>query len=204
MNVTIQNACKAYEGRAILDQFDLEFPQKGTICLLGPSGCGKTTLLNCIAGLEMLDSGAVLGIEDRKIAYMFQEDRLLPWISARENVEVILNHPHIKTAERWLEAVGLKDDMEKRPAELSGGMRQRVALARALAFGGEIFLLDEPFRAASKAHTGGPQNSGDTRFGGGTFFGRSDSLFGRTTLACRTFGNTRGSTQECLILAPFL
>ena len=147
MNVTIQNACKAYEGRAILDQFDLEFPQKGTICLLGPSGCGKTTLLNCIAGLEMLDSGAVLGIEDRKIAYMFQEDRLLPWISARENVEVILNHPHIKTAERWLEAVGLKDDMEKRPAEVSGGMRQRVALARALAFGGEIFLLDEPFRA---------------------------------------------------------
>ena len=62
MNVTIQNACKAYEGRAILDQFDLEFPQKGTICLLGPSGCGKTTLLNCIAGLEMLDSGAVLGL----------------------------------------------------------------------------------------------------------------------------------------------
>lgn len=82
-------------------------PGKGTVCLFGPSGCGKTTLFNCIAGLEKLDSGAILGMEGRRVAYMFQEDRLLPWINARENVEVVLRHADEKQAQKWLEAVGL-------------------------------------------------------------------------------------------------
>lgn len=147
MKLTIQDACKSYEGRPVLEQLCLELPEKGTVCLFGPSGCGKTTLFNCIAGLEKLDSGAILGMEGRRVAYMFQEDRLLPWINARENVEVVLRHPDEKQAQKWLEAVGLGEDGDKRPSELSGGMRQRVALARALAFGGDVILLDEPFRA---------------------------------------------------------
>ncbi len=147
MKLTIQDACKAYEGRSVLEHFSLEFPQSGTVCLFGPSGCGKTTLLNCIAGLEKLDSGTIFGVQKHKIAYMFQEDRLLPWMNARENVEVVLNHPDSETAQKWLESVGLGEDAQKRPAELSGGMRQRVALARALAYNGELYLLDEPFRA---------------------------------------------------------
>lgn len=147
MKLTIQDACKSYEGRPVLEQLCLELPEKGTVCLFGPSGCGKTTLFNCIAGLEKLDSGAILGMEGRRVAYMFQEDRLLPWINARENVEVVLRHADEKQAQKWLEAVGLGEDGDKRPSELSGGMRQRVALARALAFGGDVILLDEPFRA---------------------------------------------------------
>ena len=147
MKLTIQDACKSYEGHPVLEQLCLELPEKGTVCLFGPSGCGKTTLFNCIAGLEKLDSGAILGMEGRRVAYMFQEDRLLPWINARENVEVALRHADEKQAQKWLEAVGLGEDGDKRPSELSGGMRQRVALARALAFGGDVILLDEPFRA---------------------------------------------------------
>lgn len=147
MKLTIQDACKSYEGHPVLEQLCLELPEKGTVCLFGPSGCGKTTLFNCIAGLEKLDSGAILGMEGRRVAYMFQEDRLLPWINARENVEVVLRHSDEKQAQKWLEAVGLGEDGDKRPSELSGGMRQCVALARALAFGGDVILLDEPFRA---------------------------------------------------------
>ena len=147
MKLTIQDACKSYEGHPVLEQLCLELPEKGTVCLFGPSGCGKTTLFNCIAGLEKLDSGAILGMEGRRVAYMFQEDRLLPWINARENVEVVLRHSDEKQAPKWLEAVGLGEDGDKCPSELSGGMRQRVALARALAFGGDVILLDEPFRA---------------------------------------------------------
>ena len=147
MKLTIQDACKSYEGHPVLEQLCLELPEKGTVCLFGPSGCGKTTLFNCIAGLEKLDSGAILGMEGRRVAYMFQEDRLLPWINARENVEVVQRHSDEKQAQKWLEAVGLGEDGDKCPSELSGGMRQRVALARALAFGGDVILLDEPFRA---------------------------------------------------------
>ena len=82
MKLTIQDACKSYEGRPVLEQLCLELPEKGTVCLFGPSGCGKTTLFNCIAGLEKLDSGAILGMEGRRVAYMFQEDRLSPWSSS--------------------------------------------------------------------------------------------------------------------------
>ena len=126
MKLTIQDACKSYEGRPVLEQLCLALPGKGTVCLFGPSGCGKTTLFNCIAGLEKLDSGAILGMEGRRVAYMFQEDRLLPWINARENVEVVLRHADEKQAQKWLEAVGLGENGDKRPSELSGGMIKRV------------------------------------------------------------------------------
>lgn len=141
---------KLYNGKTVLDQFSVQFPPSGTVCLFGPSGCGKTTLLNCIAGLESLDSGEILGNGDRKISYLFQEDRLLPWISARDNIAAVLKgsaRHNAEQAKNWLQLVGLADAENRRPAELSGGMRRRVAIARALAFGGNLFLMDEPFQA---------------------------------------------------------
>ncbi len=150
MMLEIKNLTKKYDGKTVLDNFSLVFPQRGTVCLFGPSGCGKTTLLNCIAGFERFDSGAIIGVQDRKISYLFQEDRLLPWISAKENVAAVL-HGSVKQngeeAEKWLGLVGLAGEEDKRPAELSGGMRQRAAIARALAYSGEMYLLDEPFHA---------------------------------------------------------
>lgn len=146
MALEIFDACKAFGGVPVLDRFSLSFPPSGTVCLFGPSGCGKTTLLNCIAGLERLDSGSVSGARGLKISYLFQEDRLLPWCTAEENVAAAVRGRGQDAAREWLRLVGLGNEGGKYPAELSGGMRRRVAAARSLVFGGDLYLLDEPFR----------------------------------------------------------
>lgn len=150
MELEIKNASIKFQEKTVLDNFSLEFPPSGTVCLFGPSGCGKTTLLNCIAGLLKPDSGEILGTKHRKISYVFQEDRLLPWITAWENVAAVLRGgaaQNAALAKKWLERVGLPGEADKHPGELSGGMRQRVSIARALAYGGDLYLLDEPFHA---------------------------------------------------------
>ena len=130
---------------SVLENFSLSLPPR-TVCLLGESGCGKTTILRLIAGLESPQSGRIYGMEGRRIAYVFQEDRLLPWLTAAENIALIL---HGKTAREesmeWLGRMGMEHHADKRPAELSGGMKRRVAIARALAAQPELLLLDEPF-----------------------------------------------------------
>jgi NitT/TauT family transport system ATP-binding protein len=147
MEIEIQNAGKSYHGVKILDGLSLSIPTAGTVCLFGPSGCGKTTLLNCIAGLETLDFGRITGTENLRISYLFQEDRLLPWSTAAQNIAAVLPRENrMLRAAQWLRRVGLEDAQEKYPCQLSGGMRRRVAIARALAFGGDLFLLDEPFQ----------------------------------------------------------
>jgi ABC-type nitrate/sulfonate/bicarbonate transport system ATPase subunit len=145
----IQNASKSWGSRKVLDCFSVQFPERGNICLFGPSGCGKTTLFSCLAGVETLDSGRIVGLEGRKAAVVFQEDRLLPWLTAAENIAAVLSgakQERLREAELWLNRVGLGGEGEKLPAQLSGGMQRRVALARTLAFDGDLFLLDEPFQ----------------------------------------------------------
>lgn len=142
----LESLCKAYGPLPVLENFSLELPETGTICLFGPSGCGKTTLLHCIAGLQQLDSGSITGCP-AKISYIFQEDRLLPWETAKDNIAAVLPSGKESLAQVWLERAGLPQAAEKFPEELSGGMRQRVALARALAYEGMLYLLDEPFHA---------------------------------------------------------
>jgi NitT/TauT family transport system ATP-binding protein len=121
------------------------------VCVVGASGCGKSTLLNILAGLERPTAGqfTVRG----RVALMFQEPALLPWLTAAGNVELALKLRGIKRTERKAIAAGLLRQVhlggfEKRlPHELSGGMKQRVALARALAQGADVLLMDEPFGA---------------------------------------------------------
>lgn len=124
------------------------------IAITGPSGCGKTSLLYVIAGLLHPDSGLVRNRAART-ACVFQEPRLLPWLSAEENVSIVMPHgTQGQDALMLLKKLGLADSAEKHPCELSGGMQQRAALARALAYAPDLLLLDEPFRAldaASKA-----------------------------------------------------
>jgi NitT/TauT family transport system ATP-binding protein len=134
-----------------LDHISLEVPPGDVTCLIGASGCGKSTLLNLIAGLEPPTSGevAVAG----RVALMFQEPALFPWLTAAGNVELALRARGLGRAERrsraaeLLETVHLTGFGGKRPHELSGGMRQRVALARALAQDADVLLMDEPFGA---------------------------------------------------------
>lgn len=138
----------------VLRGASLTLGQGERIAITGPSGCGKTSLLHVIAGLLHPDSGLVRNRAART-ACVFQEPRLLPWLSAEENVSIVMPHgTQEQDALMLLKKLGLADSAEKHPCELSGGMQQRAALARALAYAPDLLLLDEPFRAldaASKA-----------------------------------------------------
>lgn len=138
----------------VLRGASLTLGQGERIAITGPSGCGKTSLLHVIAGLLHPDSGLVCNRAART-ACVFQEPRLLPWLSAEENVSIVMPHgTQGQDALMLLKKLGLADSAEKHPCELSGGMQQRAALARALAYASDLLLLDEPFRAldaASKA-----------------------------------------------------
>jgi NitT/TauT family transport system ATP-binding protein len=143
---------KAYGSLQIIDKLSLTFETGSVTAMLGPSGCGKTSILNILAGLDKDFSGTLHGFGTAGAAYVFQEDRLLPWMSAANNIEFVLRpfmqqKHRSKTALTALEAVGLADYASYYPYQLSGGMRRRIALARAFAFPSDILLLDEPFSA---------------------------------------------------------
>jgi NitT/TauT family transport system ATP-binding protein len=137
------------------------------VCLLGPNGCGKTTLLRIIGGLEpptrgrvLLDGRAVTaaaerapGREGSRVGVVFQEDRLLPWKTLRDNVALVLRPLGLSASERraaadrYLRLAGLAGFEDYYPGRVSGGMRQRAAIARALAVEPDLLLMDEPFGA---------------------------------------------------------
>ena len=139
-------------GPLVLDDVNLSIETGEFVCLLGASGCGKSTLLNLIAGLDRPTTGSI-DVPAEGAAVMFQESALMPWLTARANVELALRLRGVSRAGRrgealeLLDVVNLADAAEKRPHELSGGMRQRVALARALAQDRPVLLMDEPFAA---------------------------------------------------------
>lgn len=144
--ISIKNLSLSYDGERVIENFSLRVEGGGHIALMGPSGCGKTSLLRAIAGLLKPESGSIsLG---GRLSCVFQEPRLLPWLSAAENINAVLSDAPstLPEAKSRLEAVGLGEAAEKYPAELSGGMQQRLSIARALAYGGDILLLDEPLK----------------------------------------------------------
>ncbi len=143
----------------VLQDVGLEVPEHSIVAILGASGCGKSTLLNIISGIVTPEEGRVSinGVpaaefdEWRRVSYMFQEDRLLPWRTAAANVEFALEAGATSRPERTrraheaLELVGLAPFADAFPYQLSGGMRSRVALARSLVLDPCILLMDEPF-----------------------------------------------------------
>lgn len=154
MTPTFDHVDFSYGPLRVLEDVSLVFPETGVVCLSGPSGCGKTTMLRLLAGLEQPERGRIDGMAGRKIAAVFQEDRLLPWMTARDNVAAALSGDGKRNRERAaevLDAVGLSGNLSAYPADLSGGMKRRVAIARALAPGAELLLLDEPFTGIDPA-----------------------------------------------------
>jgi len=149
--IELKNVSMAYGDKKVIRNLSLRLDAPGAYAVLGPSGRGKTTLLRLIAGLEKPQSGSIHLPENARIAFCFQEDRLLPFKTALENVSLVCDS--VECARRWLQLVGLAGEENAYPAALSGGMKRRAALARALAYDGDILLMDEPFRALdAKTH----------------------------------------------------
>jgi len=135
-----------------LHDVDLEVAEREFLCIVGASGCGKSTLLNLVAGLDRPSTGTV-ETNGHRVAFMFQEASLFPWLTVNRNVELALRLRGVLKGERadrvahLLKLVRLGGRGDRRPHELSGGMRQRAALARVLAQDADIVLMDEPFAA---------------------------------------------------------
>ncbi len=144
----------------VIDSVSFSVEAGEFVCLLGPNGCGKTTLLRIIGGIEPATRGSVLldgkpvvadQGHDRHVGVVFQEDRLLPWMSLRDNVALVLKPLGLPVGERraianrHLGTAGLQGFEDYYPGRVSGGMRQRAAIARALAIEPDVLLMDEPF-----------------------------------------------------------
>jgi NitT/TauT family transport system ATP-binding protein len=144
----IKKLTKSHDGERVIERLSLRFPNRGCVALMGPPGCGKTSLLRLIAGLDRPDGGGVAMPGGVKLSYIFQEDLLIPGLTACWNVAVVMDGGvagNLTQADRWLARVGLLGHEHKYPRQMDPGMRRRVAIARALAHGGNLLLLDEPF-----------------------------------------------------------
>jgi NitT/TauT family transport system ATP-binding protein len=161
--ITVRGVRKSYVARGreslALDHVDLDIAAGEFVAFVGPSGCGKSTLMNMIAGILPIEEGSIVhdgrpvaGI-NRRIGYMTQQDAVLPWRTAQQNVDLPLRLHGMRAAERrtrtaaMLASVGLAGFERSFPGELSGGMRKRVALAQLLAYEPGTLLMDEPFGA---------------------------------------------------------
>ncbi|WP_410010477.1 ABC transporter ATP-binding protein [Phyllobacterium sp. A18/5-2] len=157
--VSIDSVTMSFGTFVAVEDVNLTVADGEFLAIVGPTGCGKSTILNAIAGLLKPTSGSVLidgnrvsGIQN-DIGYLFQQDALLPWKTAIENVELGLLFRGVSTLERrersmaWLAKVGLKGFEQRYPHQLSGGQRKRVQMAQALISGPKVILMDEPFSA---------------------------------------------------------
>ena len=158
----IESLSKAYTpAKPVFANVSFRIERGEFVCVIGHSGCGKTTVLNVLAGLDQASSGHVF-MNGREIAgpsldrgVVFQGHALMPWLSVRKNIAfaVASRWPEWKAAqvnaqvEKYVAMVGLRHAIDKKPSELSGGMKQRVGIARAFAIAPKMLLLDEPFGA---------------------------------------------------------
>lgn len=133
--------------KLVVQDFRLDVPENGFVALFGPSGCGKTTILNLLAGLDRDFDGEVKRRAEDRSAYVFQEPRLLPWLTVEDNLKLVLDEA-VDTGpliDQWLEEMELIDVGQVFANRLSLGMARRVALARAFIIRPSILLMDEPF-----------------------------------------------------------
>ncbi len=149
-NLFLENVSKTYTGTKIYKNLSLEIESGKITCVLGPSGCGKTTLLNILAGLTSFD-GIIRNIP-QKISYIFQQERLLPNLTVRQNIAYVLGkNADYERIDLYLEKAELAEKANEYPSALSGGQAQRVSIVRAFVYPSELILMDEPFSSLDTA-----------------------------------------------------
>ncbi len=151
MELKIEKISKSYDGLTVLRNFSIQFIPGKINCVLGPSGCGKTTLLNIMAGLLQPEEGDISDFTGKDISYVFQEDRLLPWKTVRDNIRFVLQSRYSgndleEILDKNIRLIDLANFSRYYPHQLSGGMKRRVSIVRAFSYPSEIVLLDEPFK----------------------------------------------------------
>lgn len=142
--IKLENLTVRYREQTVLQDLCADLPEGKVIAITGASGIGKSTFLHILAGLLRPNSGKVV-LRAKRIAYIFQEPRLFPWMTALENVSCV-GADEQKAKELLERLLPDTEAAQKYPAELSGGMKQRVSIARALAYDPDLLLLDEPFK----------------------------------------------------------
>ncbi len=152
--IEINNLCKSYKDYKIYDDFNLRIEKNAIIGLIGPSGIGKTTLFRCIAGIES-HSGEI--VCKGRISYLFQEDRLFPWLNIRQNILLPLkligkdpDEGDMKKMTDLADMMDISEHLEKKVNQISGGQKQKVLIVRALIADPDILLIDEAFKSLDK------------------------------------------------------
>ncbi len=148
--IEIRNINKKYNDKVIFKDFEIDFYKDEVNCIIGKSGCGKSTLLNIISGI--IDNDDKLESIEDDVSYIFQEDRLIEWMTVKENIMLVVNKLYNKKeaeklCDKYLELVGIKEYENYYPQMLSGGLRQRVNIARAFIYPSKIIIMDEPFKS---------------------------------------------------------
>lgn len=142
LNIDIKN--KKYADKNILQNIGFNLKAGDFLSIIGPSGCGKTTLLRLITSLDK-DFEGTIDIDSNSIGMMFQEPRLLPWLTVRENIAIVDKTGDFEEMLKLLRMVGMENTLDMYPKNLSGGMARRVSLVRAFINRPKLILLDEPF-----------------------------------------------------------
>ncbi|MCD7775435.1 MAG: ATP-binding cassette domain-containing protein [Clostridiales bacterium] len=140
--IELKNISKSYGSEKVISDFSVQFEEGISYCIMGSSGIGKTTLLNIMSGILKPDSGSITGLKDKKKSFIFQENRLIPWLTAYENITYVTNDG--AEAEKSLKKAGIYSSKDKLPEQMSGGMQRRLAITRAAAASGDVFFIDEP------------------------------------------------------------
>lgn len=147
MNINLNHISKRYEQNQVLKDFNATFWEDGINCLMGASGIGKTTVVNILMGMTKPDTGEIQGMRGKKIAVVFQEDRLIEHWDSIKNVRLVCDKSMTdERIEQELQKVGLEEDQNKPVQNLSGGMRRRVAIVRAMLAKSDLIIMDEPFK----------------------------------------------------------
>lgn len=150
--IEVININKKYEDKIVFKDFKIGFYNNKINAIVGKSGCGKSTLLNIISGIVDNDTEVINKMKELELSYIFQDDRLIDWLTVEENIKLICSKKYNKKdidniCDKYLNIVGIKEFKKYYPQMLSGGLRQRVNIARGIMYPSKVIIMDEPFKS---------------------------------------------------------